>query len=97
MKRKIILFIGLLAGCGSLRLSAMEDPSTLSFVPAEKDEDLSEYESILKETYQGHGGEGSENYILTSLCRTFPIVAGWIGNKGNRFIKILDGEKPVGF
>ena len=69
----------------------------LKFVAAKKGENLSTYKEILDKVYLKNAEPGYETYIQETIAKTYPILISWIGNKGNRFMKILDGEQPIGF
>ena len=68
----------------------------LTFVSAKKGEDLSKYKEILIQVYLNITAPEIEEYITAALDKNFPILTNWIGDKGKRFIKILDDEKKVG-
>src|SRR5579872_7259285 len=103
MKAK--LFLGASLFLGSTQIVAMNENaadkkdavSNIVFVAAEKGEDLSGYKELVAKVYSGHTKEGSEDYTRRIIEKTFPVLAAWAGQKGKRFVKVLDGEKPVGF
>jgi len=98
MKRMLML---LLISSVGVSLKAMEEESKidkLTFILAQKGEDLSVYENIAIKRFLTFfdTAEGKER-METSIKRQFPILVRWIGQKGKLFIKILKQENPYGF
>lgn len=99
--KKIILSLALLLAGMSAPIMAMDDENSvkLSFVAASPDEDLTPYMAILQGVYQKeHAGNDKDRqeYLAQIVQGTHPVLLKWVGQDGKRFIKILDGQKPVG-
>jgi hypothetical protein len=99
MKRMLVL--GLLISCVGVSLKAMEEESNidkLTFMLAQKGEDLSVYEAIAINRFLTFfdTAEGKER-MEKSIKKQFPILVSWIGERGKLFIKILKQENPYGF
>lgn len=102
-KMKKIVAIVLLISCTHLYLAAMEEQkNALTFIKAQKDEDLSAYKEILLKVYPEYATDPVRKEALKdSLSKSFAVLTSWIGKKGNLFIKVLDysndNQRPVGF
>lgn len=96
---KKMLILGLLVSC--FQLVAMEETGKaklLTFVKAQKGEDLTAYQEILLDVYPEYANNREiKAYLQEALKRQFAILAGWAGQKGKCFIKAHDGQTPVGF
>ncbi len=96
---KKMLILSLLVSC--LHLAAMEEKGKaklLTFVKAQKGEDLSAYQDILLKVYPKYANsEGIAEHLRESLKGPFAVLASWVGQKGKCFIKVQDGQTPVGF
>jgi hypothetical protein len=98
---KIIIVFGLLVSLVGVSINAMEEESKidkLTFLLAQKGEDLSVYEAIAINRFLTFFDtvEGKER-MKESIKKQFPILVSWIGEKGKLFIKILKQENPYGF
>lgn len=96
-----MLVLGLLTSLVGVSLNAMEEASKvdkLTFILAQKGEDLSIYEAIAINRFLAYFStvDGKER-MEKSIKRQFPILVSWIGEKGKLFIKVKKQENPYGF
>lgn len=70
----------------------------LQFNAAQKGENLDEYKEILLKVYPEFATDHTMKLAIKALLASrFAIILKWIGNDQHKFVKITDGQKPVGF
>jgi hypothetical protein len=90
MKRLAI--VGLLISFATL-IHAMEGEKKeklLTFIKAQKGEDLSTYQAILLKVYPTFVDSDNKQKINESILNRFTILSNWIGQKNKLFVKIED-------
>lgn len=70
----------------------------LQFSAAQQGENLDEYKEILLKVYPEFATDHTMKLAIKALLVSrFAIILKWIGNEQHKFVKITDGQKPVGF
>jgi hypothetical protein len=83
----------------SLQLAAMDKAEAkLNFSVAQKGEDLSAYKAVLLKIYPEFAKDEAGKEAIKKLCEVrFAVILSWLGKEQHRFIKVQDGQQPVGF
>lgn len=70
----------------------------LQFNAAQKGENLDEYKEILLKVYPEFATDHTMKLAIKALLVSrFAIILKWVGTEQHKFVKITDGQKPVGF
>ncbi len=95
-KVKRILALTLLC---SLQLAAMDKAEAkLNFSIAQKGEDLTAYKAVLLQIYPQFAQDEAGKETIKKLCEVrFAVILNWLGKPEHRFVKVQDGQTPVGF
>lgn len=96
MKR--ILALALLCSA-SLQITAMDKTAAkLNFSIAQKGEDLTAYKAVLLQIYPQFAQDEAGKEAIKKLCEVrFAVILNWLGQPQHRFVKVQDGQQPVGF
>lgn len=92
MKKITVLF------CSSIIFMQLSLTAQLQFSAAQKGENLEAYKEILLKVYPEFATDHTMKMaIKVLLASRFAIILNWVGREQHKFVKITDGQQPVGF
>lgn len=96
MKR--ILALALLCSA-SMQITAIDKAAVkLNFTVAKEGDDLAAYKAVLLQIYPQFAQDEAGKEAIKKLCEVrFAVILNWLGKPQHRFVKVQDGQTPVGF